>query len=137
MPKVTNNTDRSIKVIVAYTIKMYWGVDDQFECDVSDWDLDKPGGRDGFAKFYPSSDAVEWVLSPGETRYVECRHTNDCMFSADVNAPHVWDTRPRPPNWIVGEIDPDEHIHIKYYPANQHWEISNNEGGGSHHSFSQ
>ncbi len=139
MPKVTNNTNRPIKVIVAYTIKQY-DEDTRREWDISDWHLDSPGGRDADLPFHPSSDAVQWILAPGETQYVECKHTNDCIFTPNVNAPNVWDTTSRPPNWIVGEIDPDEHIHLWYHEswgADQHWEILNNENGQSHYSFQQ
>ena len=125
MPKVTNETDNPLRVIVSYKVTV-----EEFS----------PHGKlmvdichgPGPGPILLSSDQVTWALQPGETQYVECHHTNDIIFSPDLNEEMGYETSPQ--NWTVGEIDPDEHIHIMWVG---HWQISNNEGGTSHHSFRQ
>lgn len=131
MPKVTNETNAPLKVIVAYEIR----VENLIPSGLGGarWEKVDINHAPQSGAISISSDAVTWVLQPSETQYVECRHTNDIIFSTNVD--EGWDYEVHPfSTWIAGEIDPDEHIHIMWVG---HWQISNNEGGSSHHNFRQ
>ncbi len=155
MPKVTNETDRAIKVIIAYRIEIYmsrmggyWQFEagwfdiydaferfhDHFGC------LQQPQYHWGTFPIRLSDDQVTWVLEPGETRYVECDHTNDIIFTTHLNEGLEVGTSQK---WIVGEISPPEHIHLWYvepgwgYEELSHWSMRTNEGGGVYHLFYQ
>jgi hypothetical protein len=130
MPKVSNDTNQPLKVIVA------WEIMTPFLLSLYDWGVAENVVHKFMnlppVPFTVSSDYVEWILQPGETRYVRCEHTNGCIFTPLLNTPYIWKFPEW--NWIVGNIDPPEHIHIEWVG---HWQIVNNEGGSAHWSFLQ
>lgn len=132
MPKVSNETNAALRVIVAYSIEV-----ETFAQRPKPPYVDINDGPSGPIRL--SSDAADWTLQPYDTQYVECKHTNDIIFSTKLDEEMGYEIDPY--NWIAGKIDPDEHIHISWvgheHFGGGHWEVLNNEGGRSHHSFRQ